>query len=122
VIDPDVSLPAAGQGALAIECLAARADLAELLAPLDDAPTAACVRAERAVSRALGGSCQVPLAAYGEISGHSLRLRGLVASPNGRHVVRAEACGDPVAPERIGESLAQRLRDAGAEAILAALS
>jgi hydroxymethylbilane synthase len=121
-IDPDVSLPAAGQGALAIECLASRADLVELLAPLDDTATAACVRAERAVSRALGGSCQVPLAAYGEISGGSLRLRGLVASPDGKRIVREEARGDPAAPERIGESLAQRLRAAGADAILAALS
>jgi hydroxymethylbilane synthase len=121
-IDPGVSLPAAGQGALAIECLASRADLVELLAPLDDTATAACVRAERAVSRALGGSCQVPLAAYGEISGGSLRLRGLVASPDGKRIVREEARGDPAAPERIGESLAQRLRAAGADAILAALS
>ncbi len=119
VLDPEVSLPAAGQGALAIECRDGRADLASLLAPLDDAATAACVRAERAVSRALGGSCQVPLAAYGELAGGSLRLRGLVASPDGRRVVRAETRGAPEAPERLGEALARELRAAGADAILA---
>jgi hydroxymethylbilane synthase len=122
VIDPEVSLPAAGQGALAIECREGREELVELLAPLHDAPTAACVRAERAVSRALGGSCQVPLAAYGEIAGGSLRLRGLVASPDGRRVVRAEARGAPAAPDRLGESLARRLRESGADEILAALA
>jgi hydroxymethylbilane synthase len=122
VIDPDVSLPAAGQGALAIECRDARDDLVAVLAPLHDAPTGACVRAERAMSRALAGSCQVPLAAYGEIAGGSLRLRGLVASPDGTRVVRAEARGDPGTPEHLGESLARELRAAGADEILAALS
>jgi len=122
VIDPDVSLPAAGQGALAIECRAERADVVALLAPLHDLPTAACVRAERAVSRALGGSCQLPLAAYGELANGALRLRGLVASPDGTRVVRAEARGKPTDPERVGEELAQKLRAAGGDAILAALS
>ena len=122
VLDPDVSLPAAGQGALAIECRDGREDLVALLAPLHDAPTAACVRAERAVSRALGGSCRLPLGAYGEIVDGSLRLRGLVASPDGKRVVRAEARGAPASPEQLGEALAQALRAAGADAILAALS
>jgi len=122
VLDPDVSLPAAGQGALAVECREGREDLAAALAPLHDGPTGACVRAERAVSRALGGSCLVPLAAYGEIVEGGLRLRGLVASPDGTRVVRGETRGDPGAPERIGESLAGELRRAGADEILAALS
>jgi hydroxymethylbilane synthase len=122
VLDPEVSLPAAGQGALAIECRAGRADLLAALAPLNDPPTAACVRAERAVGRALGGSCQVPLAAYGELVDGNLRLRGLVASPDGRRVVRAEARGAPEAPEALGERLAQELRAAGAGEILAALA
>ena len=120
-IDPDVSLPAPGQGALAIECLAAQTELVELLARLNDATTAACVRAERAVSRALGGSCQLPLGAYAELAGGVLRLRGLIASPDGAQIVRAEVQGKPEAPEAIGEALARRLRAAGADAILAAL-
>ncbi|MET0680630.1 MAG: hydroxymethylbilane synthase [Burkholderiales bacterium] len=121
VIDPEVSLPAVGQGALAIECRAARTDLRELLALLHDPTTAACVRAERAVSRALGGSCQVPLAAYGEIADGTLRLRGVVASPDGARVVRGEVRGDPQAPEAAGEALAAELGRRGAAEILAAL-
>jgi hydroxymethylbilane synthase len=121
VIDPEVSLPAVGQGALAIECRVVRGDVRELLAPLHDQATAACVHAERAVSRALGGSCQVPLGAYGEISDGVLRLRGVVASPDGTRVVRGEVRGDPQAPEAAGEALAAELGSRGAAEILAAL-
>jgi hydroxymethylbilane synthase len=122
VIDPEVSLPAAGQGALAIECRAERAEVIAALAPLDDAATASCVRAERAVSRALGGSCQIPLAAYAELAGARLRLRGLIASPDGERVIQAEASGDAADPEALGAALAHDLRARGADAILAALS
>jgi hydroxymethylbilane synthase len=121
VIEPEVSLPAVGQGALAIECRAGRGDVRELLAPLHDEGTAACVRAERAVSRALGGSCQVPLGAYGEIAGGVLHVRGVVASPDGTRVVRGEVRGDPQAPEAAGEALAAELGSRGAAEILAAL-
>lgn len=124
VIEPEVSLPAAGQGALAIECRAERADLVELLAALNDPATAACVRAERAVSRALGGSCQLPLAAYAQLEGVTIpeiRLRGLVAAPDGSRIVRAEARGPMQEPERTGEQLAQALLAQGADAILSTL-
>ncbi len=121
ILDPEVSLPAPGQGALAIECRAGRTDLVALLAPLDDSATAACVRAERAVSRALGGNCQVPLGAYGEMADGMLRLRGVVASPDGARVVRGEVRGDARTPERAGEALAAELRRRGAAEILAAL-
>jgi len=121
VLDPDVSLPAAGQGALAIECRDGRQDLIALLAPLHDAPTAACVRAERAVSRALGGSCQLPLAAYASVSGATLELRGLVADPDGKSMVRAEVSGPSGSPEDLGARLAGELRAQGADRILAAL-
>jgi hydroxymethylbilane synthase len=115
-LDPGVSLPAPGQGALGIECLDSRGDLKEILRPLEDAPTAACVRAERAVSRALGGSCTLPLGAFAEHSGGGLHLRALVAAPDGRRVVRAEAKGDDA--ERLGERVAEALRAGGAEEIL----
>jgi hydroxymethylbilane synthase len=121
LLAPEISLPAAGQGALAIECRTERADLIELLAPLHDAVSAACVRAERAVSRALSGSCQVPLGAYAVAEGAELRLRGLVASPDGARIARAEVCGSPEAPEALGQRLAAELLAAGAGAILAAL-
>jgi hydroxymethylbilane synthase len=115
----EVSLPAAGQGALGIECLASRNDVAAWLAPLNDADTSACVRAERAVSRALAGSCEVPLGAYGEMRDGLLWLRGFVALPDGSRMVRAEREGRPEECESLGLALANDLRSQGAEEILA---
>ena len=118
-IDTRDSLPAPGQGALAIECREDRADLIDLLARLNDPDTDACVRAERSASRALSGSCQLPLAVFGEIQAGALYLRGLVATQDGRTVLRAElrgARGDAVA---LGERLAAQLREAGADRVLA---
>jgi hydroxymethylbilane synthase len=121
----DEMLPAPGQGALGIECLAARADieclaaradLLALLAPLADPATAACVRAERTVSRALGGSCTLPLAAYAELDSGEIRLRGLVASADGKRVIRSEARATD--PEALGNRIAQELRRQGAAEIL----
>ena len=114
------SLPAAGQGALGIECLAARREVVSLLAPLSDPDSTACVLAERAVSRALGGSCTLPLGAYAERSGTHLRLRALIASPDGRRVLRADAEGED--PERLGAQVAQVLRGQGADDILKSLA
>ena len=111
-------LPAPGQGALGIECLAARAEVAELLARLADRDTTACVRAERAVSRALGGSCSLPLAAYADLRSEKLRLRALVASSDGRRVIRCDVEDDAGAPEALGERAAGELRRQGAEEIL----
>ncbi len=122
MLDPEQSLPAPGQGALAIECREERGDLRQWLAPLDDAVTSACVRAERTLSRELSGSCQLPLAAYAVAMGTEIRLRGLVAMPDGRRVVRSELRGPVAAPESLGEALARELRSRGADAILAALT
>lgn len=122
------SLPAPGQGALAIECRAGREDLKAWLAPLHHPATAACVRAERAMSRALSGSCQLPLAAYAvcpdmQLSpAAQLQLRGLVARPDGSSVLRAEAGGTWDSPEALGEAVAEKLRSLGAGRIIAALS
>ena len=90
LLDPDVSLPAPGQGALAIECRADRLDLVHALAPLADRGTTLATTAERAFSRALGGSCQTPLAAYAEWQEDRLWLRGLLAGRDGRDVLRGE--------------------------------
>ena len=122
MLEPEQSLPAPGQGALAIECREDHAELRRRLASLEDPATAACVRAERALSRALSGDCQLPLAAYAVASGTELRLRALVAKPDGSRVVRAESNGPITAPEELGERLAARLRALGADAILAALA
>ncbi len=115
------SLPAAGQGALAIEHRAERKDIGAALAPLNHRPTELAVRAERAVSRALGGSCQLPLAAYATVGAATLELRGLVANPDGKSLVRAEVSGPVAAPEEAGARLAAQLRAQGADRILAAL-
>jgi hydroxymethylbilane synthase len=116
-LEPEEMLPAPGQGALGIECLAARSEVTALIAPLADAATSACVRAERAVSRALGGSCTLPLAAFAQLR-ERLRLRALVASSDGRRVVRCDLHGDPAEPEALGERAAQDLRRQGAAEIL----
>src|SRR5258706_6359385 len=87
MLEPEQSLPAPGQGALAIECREDRGDMRRWLVPLDDAATSACVRAERALSRALSGRCQLPLAAYAVPKAGDSHLRGLVAMSDGSHVM-----------------------------------
>jgi len=121
ILAPAESLPAPGQGALGIECHSKRADLAALLRPLNHDPTAACVRAERSLSRSLAGSCQLPLGAFAQTEGDQLRLRGLVASRDGAHVVRGDLTGAVRDPEALGIALAAQLKAQGAAAILAAL-
>lgn len=122
LLEPEQSLPAAGQGALGIEIRADRKDLLPLLAPLHHAETAACVRAEREVSRQLGGSCQVPLGAYAVMREDTLFLRGFVATADGKTLLHAEATGSAEAPEALGQQLADALRGQGADAILSALA
>jgi hydroxymethylbilane synthase len=118
-LDVDDSLPAPGQGALGIECLAESADIRSLVEPLNDPVTARCVQAERGVSRALGGSCAVPLGAYAEENENGLRLRALVASLDGRRIARADCEGaDPAAA---AADAVNELRRQGAGEILAAL-
>jgi hydroxymethylbilane synthase len=122
VLPPEQSLPAPGQGALGIECRADRADLIELLRVMNHPATAACVRAERAVSRALSGSCQLPLGAYAQNEGDQLRLRGFVARRDGSQIVSAELTGSAADPEGLGDELARRLKAQGAAEILASLT
>jgi hydroxymethylbilane synthase len=121
MLEPEQSLPAPGQGALAIECREHDEVLRKHVAPLDDPATSACVLAERALSRALSGDCRLPLAAYALADGAQIHLRGLVALPDGSKVVRAELKGPISAPEHLGEALAGNLRRLGADAILSAL-
>jgi hydroxymethylbilane synthase len=118
-LSTDVFLPAVGQGALGIECLAARPDLIRFLAPLNDENTAACVKAERAMNRQLNGSCQVPIGGYCTIDDGFLRLKGLVATPDGQTVLLAEANASLGATEGLGKQVADLLITEGATAILA---
>lgn len=117
-LSPEQSLPAAGQGALGIEALAARADVQALLAPLRCEQAERCTLAEREVSLVLGGSCQVPLAAYAVEEGGRLWLRALLASPDGQQVVRAQGHDALDQAQALGQRVAQALFDAGARAIL----
>ena len=122
LIASEDSLPAVGQGALGIECRADRTDVIALLQPLHHADTAACVLAERAMSRVLAGSCQVPLGGFAEVQNGKLRMRGFVASPDGLRMVRAELTGEIADPEALGKRVADALLAQGAGEILAALN
>ncbi|WP_240125699.1 hydroxymethylbilane synthase [Thermomonas alba] len=111
-------LPAPAQGAIAIECRADDAATLALCAALDDPPTRACVEAERAMNRALHGSCHVPVAALATLHGTRLQLQGLVGSADDGRQVRAQAEGAADAPEALGQAVAQALLAQGARALL----
>ncbi|MDR0529210.1 MAG: hydroxymethylbilane synthase [Zoogloeaceae bacterium] len=121
LLPPEIFLPAPGQGALGIETLDGKTDIARLLIPLADSVTACCVRAERAFSRALGGSCQIPLGGYALVKEGELWLRGFISTPDGQTCLDGEMRGDPSADESLGRALARSFMDRGAAKILAAL-
>lgn len=122
ILSPADSLPAAGQGALGIEIAAHRADLVDVLLPLNHAKTAACVTAERALARALGGSCQVPLAAYCTADDAGiLTLNGLVAHSDGSVVLTAQAQAPAQYADALGRAVAKKLADDGANEIIEAV-
>ena len=122
ILLPADSLPAAGQGALGIEIAAHRADLVDVLLPLNHAKTAACVTAERALARALGGSCQVPLAAYCTADDAGiLTLNGLVAHSDGSVVLTAQAQAPAQYADALGRAVAKKLADDGANEIIEAV-
>ena len=117
LLDIDCSLPAVGQGAIGIEARSDDRRTRELLAPLADADTHNCVLAERSMNRVLGGDCRLPVAALAQWQGPQMVLRGLVATPDGRRVLHAEARGgDPVA---LGMTVAAALVAQGAAQIIA---
>ncbi|OYW37230.1 MAG: hydroxymethylbilane synthase [Hydrogenophilales bacterium 12-61-10] len=115
------SIPAAGQGALGIEIRSDQAEVAAMLVALNHSETAACVRAERQVSRVLGGSCQVPLGAHATLQGDILHITGFVANPDGSQFIHDAAEGSMGNPEAVGQLLADKLLAQGARAILDAL-
>jgi hydroxymethylbilane synthase len=114
VFSTDDMLPAAGQGALGIETRSHRPDLAGALAPLADHGSWLAVSAERAVSRALGGSCSMPLAAHATLDGTRLHLRAAWGDPEGApRLVTAEGTadvGDLAQAAALGERVAAQLR------------
>jgi hydroxymethylbilane synthase len=115
-------LPAPGQGALALECRAGDRRVLEACRALDDPATRAACAAERAFLRALGASCQVPVAALATHGARELVLDGLVASLDGGRVLRGTAAGQADRAEAIGARLASDLIVRGADRLLAALA
>lgn len=118
-LEPMESLPAAGQGAMAIEILSSRQDLVQALAPLNHLETSQAVLAERTVSKAFGGSCQIPLAAFAEIENGTMHLRAMVATPDGTQSTKAEVSGNADNYQDLGMQVVAALRAQNADAILA---
>lgn len=117
-LEPDIMLPAIGQGAIGIETRAGDSAVIDCLQPLNDPQTWTQLLAERAFSRRLFGGCQLPIAAYAQIDGDSLQLSGLVASVDGRRVIADQIQGPTITAEALGLELAERLLQRGADKIL----
>jgi hydroxymethylbilane synthase len=117
-LPPDVCLPAIGQGALALEGRASDAFVRDVAARLDHRPTRLAVTAERALLERLEGGCQVPIAAHATISGDTLKMTALVASVNGRRLIRDSTQGLAQTAHRLGIELAERLLAQGGDEIL----
>jgi hydroxymethylbilane synthase len=113
-------LPAVGQGALGIECRSEDAEIRDLIMPLHHTSTAQCVLAERHMSTLLGGSCESPIAGLAVINNDGvLKLQGMVATPDGKIILKACALGNPEAPLTVGKQVAEQLLAQGAQAIIA---
>ena len=114
IISDEISLPSPGQGALGLECLANDEKTREAVAFINDEQTRACCLAERAVSRALGGSCQVPLAAYATITDSTMRLRALIGDHTTGELVATEQTGPWTEYERLASEAVDALLKQGA--------
>ncbi len=112
------SQPAIGQGAIGIECRIDDRASNALLQTLHDPQTSICVSAERAMNARLQGGCQVPIAGFARLHGGRLHLTGLVGSPDGQQMLRAEGSGSPEQAEQIGQHVAEKLLQGGADRIL----
>ena len=119
VIPDDISLHAVGQGALGIECRTGDPEILELLKVLEDTETRDRCYAERAFLRELEGGCQVPIGVNTKIENNVLTLIGMVASLDGKTLIKDTIQGEPGEAESLAQTLATRLRDAGATEILA---
>jgi hydroxymethylbilane synthase len=120
-LDASVSLPAIGQGAIGIECRVDDPEINDLLKVLHDSETGICVTAERAMNARLNGGCQVPIGGFAQYQGEQLFMRGLVGSPDGSVLYRAERTGGLDQAETIGRLIAEDLLAQGADKILQAL-
>lgn len=119
-LEPEQSLPAAGQGAMAIEVPTNRPELIAYLQPLNHIETAQAVFAERAISKAFGGSCQIPLAAFAQIVDGQMNLRAMIASPDGLQMARGHVQGAASDYLGLGQQVVAQLEQANAMEILQA--
>lgn len=120
-LDPVISLPAVGQGALGLECRENDHELLALIQPLQHQETSICVRAERAFNAYLEGGCQVPIAGYATLVNTQLKIEGRVGSVDGKTLLKEALEGSADEAEQLGEQLAQRLLAQGAGELLKAL-
>lgn len=120
-IEPNVSLPAVGQGALGLECRADDQDVLALIQPLLHIETDVCVRAERAFNAYLEGGCQVPIAGYATLQDGKIHIEGRVGSVDGQTLLRAEMTDEAHNAQQLGENLARNLLEQGAGDLLKAL-
>ncbi|MGM0370407.1 MAG: hydroxymethylbilane synthase [Bacillota bacterium] len=118
-LSPQISIPAAGQGALALETRANDEHIKELLFSVQDQDTIDTVQAERSFLEHLGGDCKTPIGAYAQIEGEKLNLSGMVANENGTKLLRDNLVGSRNEATKIGVDLAQKLIEQGAAEILA---
>ena len=116
------SLPAVGQGALGIECRSDDLEIKALLAPLKHTVSEICVKAERAMNHRLHGGCQVPIAGYATLEADTITLQGLVASVDGKTILKSNLSGASNDPEALGVAVAEALLAQGAGPLLAALT
>jgi hydroxymethylbilane synthase len=118
-LDTDVMLPQVGQAALAVECRRDDHDVRPVVERIEHTATRSCVDAERGFLVELGGDCSLPAAAHARLAGDALRVEGMVASPDGRKLLRADVSGPASAGAALGRSLANHLlRDLGGESLL----
>ncbi|OKP04642.1 porphobilinogen deaminase [Xenorhabdus eapokensis] len=120
-LEPELLLPAVGQGAVGIECRLDDQQTRELLSPLNHAKTEVCVLAERAMNTRLEGGCQVPIGSYAIWQGENIWLRALVGSPDGTVIVRGERRISPEEARQAGIMLAEELLEKGARQILSSV-
>jgi len=119
LLDTGAMLPAIGQGALTLEARADDAEVIEMASALEHRDTRLATTAERAFLARLGGGCRLPMAALGIVEGDSLRLRGLIADPEGRRLLRGEVAGPASEAEAVGIALAEQLLSRGATELIA---
>jgi hydroxymethylbilane synthase len=117
-MDTELSLPAIGQGALGIECRVDDRELNDMIAFFNHADTRVAVTGERALLRKLEGGCQVPIACYGQIKDGTVHLTGLVASVDGKRIIKESLSGAPDKADALGVALAEKLLSRGADVIL----